>query len=142
MMRFTALVSSFALMFALSAFATTSQSSQKTATKAESSAQTGATAKNATKTSTQHPKKPATDVLAPAENISGTIAMIGRSGKEVTLIGSNGVPYDFDLTGKTKVEAANQRIAWNELSSETHKHATIHFLPTANGNMAETVQIS
>lgn len=145
MMKFTALLSSFVLMFALSSFAaqnskTTTQDSKANSNAVKTHTDTP-TNKKAAKT-TDHAKKPGTDVLAPAENLSGTISMIGRSGNEVTLIGSNGVPYDFDLTQHTKIEMANHKVPASQLGSETHKQATVHFLPTARGNMAKTIQIS
>lgn len=141
MVRLTALLSSLALMFALSSFAATNQNSKtnsKNATKAHTTVPAN---KKATKT-TQHAKTPAKNVLAPAENLSGTISMIGRSGKEVTLLGSNGVPYDFDLTNKTKIEMGSHKLPLSQLPSETHKQATVHFVPTARGNMAKSIQIS
>jgi invasion protein IalB len=144
MTRFTALLSSFALMFALSAFAANTQSSKDTTTNTNTAKTTSTTAKNATAnhSKAEQAKKPASDVLARAENLSGKISTIGSSGKEVTLMGANGVPYDFDLTGKTKIEVGNQRIASSQLTNETQKQATVHFVPTARGNVAETIQIS
>ena len=81
-------------------------------------------------------------MLASAENLSGTISSVDPSDKEVTLIGSNGVPYNFDLTKGTHIDASNKKIGANELAGESHKQATIHFLPTAHGNIAESIQIS
>jgi hypothetical protein len=147
MTRFIALpfslLSSCALMFALSAFAATTQGSKNTATNSNA-AKTQATAKNtaANHSKAQQSKKPASHALARAENLSGKISTIGSSGKEVTLMGANGVPYDFNLTSKTKIEAGNHKIPASELTNETQKQATVHFVPTARGNMAETIQIS
>lgn len=80
-------------------------------------------------------------VLASAEDLSGTIAMVDPSDKEVTLIGSNGVPYDFKLTKETAVELSNQKIGIKELNSESHKQATVHFVPRTDGNLAENIKI-
>lgn len=93
------------------------------------------------KKSTKKTPAKKSDVLASAENLSGTISYINPTTKEVTLIGSNGVPYDFQWTGKTRVETANQKLAKNQLSNEDHKDASIHFVPTARGNMAQNIQI-
>jgi hypothetical protein len=143
MTRFIALLSSFALMFALSAFAASTQNSKNTATNSNA-AKTQTTAKNTTAnhSKAQQSKKPASHVLARAEDLSGKISTIGSSGKEMTVMGANGVPYDFDLTSKTKIEAGNQKIPASDLTNETQKQATVHFVPTARGNMAETIQIS
>ncbi|MFZ0138855.1 MAG: hypothetical protein WAK89_17455 [Candidatus Sulfotelmatobacter sp.] len=80
--------------------------------------------------------------LASAEDLSGTISMVDPTNKEVTLIGSNGVPYDFRVTTKTLVELSSNKIGTNELASEDHKPATVHFVPMSNGNLAERIQIS
>jgi hypothetical protein len=81
------------------------------------------------------------DVLASAEDLSGTITIVDPSEKEVTVV-ANGVPYDFDLTRKTRVELSDKKIGVNELASETHKQATVHFVPTSRGNLADSIQIS
>jgi hypothetical protein len=128
MTRFTAFLSSLALMFALSAFATAQKIDQ--------------TSPNNANPKTIRNNKVKGDVLAPAQSLSGTISMIGPSGKEVTVIGLDGVPYDFNLTNQTKIEMGKARIHANDLANETHKQATVHFLPTARGNLAETIQIS
>lgn len=80
--------------------------------------------------------------LASAEDLSGTISVVDPTDKEVTLIGSNGVPYDFKVTTKTLVERSSNKIGTNELASEDHKQATVHFVPMSNGNLAERIQIS
>lgn len=141
MTRFAALLSSFVLMLAVCSFAAASQNSNSTTNTSKATANTAAANQAAKKTNAEKAKKSEVkDALATPETLSGTISMI--SGKEVTLIGSNGVPYDFDLTGKTRIEASNQKITPNELDREMHKQATVHFLPTAQGNMAETIQVA
>ncbi|MGB8115861.1 MAG: hypothetical protein WCF22_18920 [Candidatus Sulfotelmatobacter sp.] len=141
MTRFTALLALLVLALAVCSFATASQNSNNQASHSKTTANSAAANRSAKKAKTEHAKQStAKNVLAQPENLSGTISMI--SGKEVTLMGSNGVPYDFDLTGKTRIEASNQKLTPNELDREMHKQATVHFLPTAQGNMAETIQIS
>jgi hypothetical protein len=81
-------------------------------------------------------------MLAAAEEISGTIGFVGPSDKEVTLIGANGIPYDFQLSRTTDVGLAGKKIRPTELAQESHKQATIRFLPTAQGNLAQSVDIS
>ncbi|MGC2173583.1 MAG: hypothetical protein WA623_19510 [Candidatus Sulfotelmatobacter sp.] len=80
--------------------------------------------------------------LASAENLSGTITVVDPAAKELTLVGSNGVPYDFKLTRKTQVDLSTSKIGMNELASETNKQATIHFVPMSDGNFAESIQIT
>ncbi len=70
------------------------------------------------------------------------ITIVDPSHKEVTLLGSNGVPYDFELSGKTRIELSNKKVGAKALASEIHKEATVHFVPTSRGNLAESIQIS
>jgi len=116
------------------------------ATKSSSQAVSKTAAKAATtqKTTGQQAKKASakSDVLARAEELSGTVSFISPSDKEVTLIGANGVPYDFDLTRSTSVELAGKRVKPSELTGEKEKQATVRFLPTARGNMAQSVEVS
>jgi hypothetical protein len=153
--RILPLLFSFVLMFAVG-FCLASQSpaskdaankttTTKTTTKTakKSSATTHkSTAKTPAKSTTKTPAKETGHNLASAEDLSGTITTVDPSIKEVTLIGSNGVPYDFDLTHRTRVEVSNKQVATKELASESHKQATIHFVPTSHGNLAQNIQIS
>ncbi|MGA9977282.1 MAG: hypothetical protein WBQ08_01400 [Candidatus Sulfotelmatobacter sp.] len=83
-----------------------------------------------------------TRALSSAEDLSGTITFVDATGKEVTLVGPNGVPYDFQLNKKTQVELSNNKIGMNELGSESNKQATVHFVPRTDGNLAENIKIS
>lgn len=80
--------------------------------------------------------------LASAEDLSGTISRVDPTDKEVTVVGSNGVPYDFKITNRTLVELANNKIGMNELASESQKQVTVHFVPRTDGNLAENIKIS
>lgn len=80
--------------------------------------------------------------LASAEDLTGTISLVSPADKTLTLLGANGVPYDFQVTKKTQVELGDKSIAANELASEEHEQATIHFVPTSRGNLAESIRIS
>jgi hypothetical protein len=97
---------------------------------------------NAMKSMTQPATEKTNHALAPAEDLSGTISMIDATNKEITVIGSNGVPYDFELTKKTQVQLTNKTIELNELASESNKQATIHFIPRSDGNLAKSIRIS
>jgi len=135
---------SFVLMFAVGICLASPASGAKTTTTK--------TGNETTKSSpairkTENPKSKTTakmrsDVLASAEDLSGTITVVDPSDKEVTLVGSNGVVYDFDLTRRTRVELSDKTIGANQLAAETHKQATVHFVPTSRGNMADSIQIS
>jgi hypothetical protein len=80
-------------------------------------------------------------VLATPENLSGSIAAVYPSERVISVVGTNGVPYDFRVTKKTQIEMANQKVTLAELKNDLHDPASIHFVPQANGNRAETIQI-
>jgi hypothetical protein len=115
-------------------------------TKQANTATTAKTAKSmsATKNTAENTKKAAnkSQLLAAPEQLSGTISFIGASDREVTLRGSNGVPYDFVLTPKSKVDLAGHKISPQQLASDKGKNATVRFVPTARGNIARAVQIT
>ena len=115
----------------------TSNATTKAVTKAKS-----AVNKSAMKSTANHSTMRTNHALAAAEDLSGTITMIDPTDNKITLVGSNGVPYDFELTKRTKVEIANKKIGMNELASESHKQATIHFVPRSDGNLAASIQIN
>lgn len=110
----------------------------------DSTAKTSTKTSMKTKTTTTNSaaKSPANHALAAPENLSGSISVVDPTDKEVTLVGSNGVPYDFKLTKKTQVELSDKKIETNELATESHKQATVRFVPTSEGNLAESIQIS
>jgi hypothetical protein len=143
--RLGSLLFSVVLMLAVGlSLAATAPGSQGSTTKTHTQATAGSRAVTPEK-HTKSMRKPGAEkmghALASAEDLSGTITMVGPSDKEVTLIGSNGVPYDFQLTKKTEVELANQKIEANTLGGELYKQATVHFVPTSDGNLAETIEI-
>jgi hypothetical protein len=141
--RLMALLSSLTLMLVVCALASDNSSTKSSVTK--TATKTSADSTSTTKTAATHPASmPAQQsrVLASAEDLTGTITTVNASSKEVTLVGSNGVPYDFDLTGKTNIELSNQKLTQNELANETYKQATVRFVPTSRGNIAKSIQIT
>lgn len=57
-------------------------------------------------------------VFASAEELGGTVGLVAPSDKEITLVGANGVPYDFHLSRTTKVECEGKKIKATELAEE------------------------
>jgi hypothetical protein len=126
---FTALFSSFVLTLAACSFAATT--SKESPIKAATEMST-----NSSSAKSMH------DVLASSEDLSGTISFIAPSDKEVTLMGANGTPYDFRITSTTEIDMAGRKINETELANENHKQATVRFLPTSQGNLAESIKIA
>jgi hypothetical protein len=126
-----ALFSSCVLTLAVCSFAANSSNSRESPNKTGTEMSTKSSAAKS-----EH------DVLAPAEDLTGTISFVASSDKEVTLMSPNGTPYDFQVTRTTRIDLAGRRISEMELANENHKRATVRFLPTGQGNLAETLEIS
>jgi len=139
-MLFTFLLT-LAVSVSLAAPAPGSKDSKEATTKATAKTKPSASKRAEMSTAKSSARKTA-HVLASAEDLSGTITVVDPTDKEVTLIGSNGIPYDFKLTKKTQLELSNSKIGMNELASESHKQATVHFVPRSDGNLAESIQIN
>jgi hypothetical protein len=143
--RFIPLFVAFAWMLTIglpAANAASSSSNSKTKTTATTPKAKPSPNRAAEKANTKHAARPTRHVLASAEDLSGTITMVDPNDQEVTLLGSNGIPYDFKLTGKTLVELSNNKIGINQLASESNQPATIHFVPRSDGNLAKSIQIA
>jgi hypothetical protein len=130
--RFRALLLAFMLVFAVGiSLAKTSGSASNPQTNPKAMHQ---------QAKAEHSKKGAI-VLAAPENLSGTIAAVNLSDEVISLTGTNGVPYDFRVNRRTRMEMANQKVTLSELANDVHDRASIHFVPQSNGNRAETIQV-
>jgi hypothetical protein len=134
----------FALVFAVASSVASPALETKTSTPKSTTetANHSATSNSTAKSTPKATAKKQNHALASAEELSGAITAVDPSDKEVTLVGSNGVPYDFDLGKTTRVELSGQKIAASQIAGETNKQATVHFVPTARGNLADSIQIS
>lgn len=127
---------SFVLTFVIgTSLARAAQASSKPAAKAKVQENTNDSVKKSV-------TKRVGDTLASSEELSGTIGYVSPSAKELTLMGANGIPYDFDLTAMSRIEQSGSKIARSELTDQSHKQATIKFVPTKRGNLAERVEIT
>jgi len=80
--------------------------------------------------------------FAKAETISGTLQMVVAEKKIVILADSAGTPFNFKVTGATRIKVAGKKAKLNDLASQTSKTASVKFLPTRSGNVAQTIEIS
>jgi outer membrane lipoprotein-sorting protein len=79
--------------------------------------------------------------LAKAETISGTLQMVAVEKKMVVLTDSAGTPFDFKVAGATQIKVAGKKAKLGDLASETNKAASVKFLPTRSGNVAQSIEI-
>jgi outer membrane lipoprotein-sorting protein len=80
--------------------------------------------------------------FAKAETISGTLQMVVTDKKILVLTDSSGTPFNFKVTGATRIKVAGKKAKLDELTSQTNKAASVKFLPTRSGNVAQSVEIS
>jgi hypothetical protein len=80
---------------------------------------------------------------AASETLSGTISAVDTDKKIVVVSGSNGVPYDFMVTGGTKITVGGSKAKLADLSGDTSKQATVTFMAEKKrGNMARSIEIT
>ena len=80
-------------------------------------------------------------VLGKAENLSGTISMVNEKDDVLSLVGSNGVPYDFRLTAHTQFKIGGKTAKFADLKDEMNRRATVDFVPMSDGNLVNTLHV-
>jgi threonine dehydrogenase-like Zn-dependent dehydrogenase len=76
-----------------------------------------------------------------AETISGTLSMVVTDKKLVVLTGTGGVPYNFKVTGSTRIKVGGKKVKLDELAGQTNKLATVKFLSLPSGNIAQSIEV-
>ena len=76
------------------------------------------------------------------ETLSGTISSVKSDEKLVVVTSSAGVPYDFKVTGATKIKVGDQKGKLDDLSGATNKQVSVAYLPTRTGNVARSIEVS
>ncbi len=80
---------------------------------------------------------------AASEELSGTLTTVDADKKLVVVNGSNGVPYDFTVSGATKITVGGSKAKLADLSGATSKQATVKFMAEKKrGNMARSIEIT
>ncbi len=78
-----------------------------------------------------------------SETLSGTLSAVDADKKLVVVNGSNGVPYDFMVSGATKITVGGSKAKLADLSGDTSKQATVTFMAEKKrGNMARTIEVT
>lgn len=80
--------------------------------------------------------------LGPAETLSGKIAIVDTAQKLLVVEGARGVTYSFVLRAGTRITSGGQRVKLDELPAHKGKQASVKFVPTRRGNLAQTVEIT
>ncbi len=80
--------------------------------------------------------------LGKAETISGTISMVSTDERLVVVAGSSGVPYNFKVTGATRIRIDGKRAKLADLAEQTKKKVSVKFIPRRSGNIAQSIEVS
>lgn len=76
-----------------------------------------------------------------AETVSGTLAMVVTDKKLVVLTGTGGVPYNFKVTGSTRIKVDGKKAKLDELAGLGKRAVTVKFLPVRAGNIAQSIEV-
>ncbi|MGH9327959.1 MAG: hypothetical protein ACRD2B_14920 [Terriglobia bacterium] len=77
------------------------------------------------------------------QELSGTLSMVDAGQKVVVITNSDGTPFDFKVTRRTRIEVNGQKANLDSLSDQTSKQASIKYRDALNrGLLAETIQLS
>lgn len=76
------------------------------------------------------------------QTVSGTVTSVDPDKKLVVLKDSNGIPFDFMVSGATKITSGGKRAKLADLSGDTNKQATVTFMAERKGNMARSIEIT
>jgi hypothetical protein len=99
-------------------------------------------AANSTNTKANTPKAKVMRTAWPPETISGKIALVDPDRKLVVIQSPDGVPYDLDVTARTRIESGDRSIVFNDLTQDVNKGVTVKIVPEHRGDIAESIRIS
>ena len=85
-------------------------------------------------------EKPKAEAVKP-ETISGTLQMVVADKKLVVLTDSSGIPFDFKVSGATRVKVGGKKAKLDDLAAQTSKSASVKFLPLRTGNVAQSIEV-
>ncbi|HEV2491640.1 MAG TPA: hypothetical protein VG204_01055 [Terriglobia bacterium] len=75
------------------------------------------------------------------ETMSGTILLVKSEDKLVVVNSSAGTPYDFKVSGGTKIKVGDKAGKLDDLAGATGKQATVNYVPTRTGNAAKSIDV-
>jgi hypothetical protein len=75
------------------------------------------------------------------EKLSGTIAMVDPAKKLLVVQGPDRVPFDIDLTARTRIRSGDRTITMKDLSDQLNKPVSVDFTPESRGDIANSIEI-
>ena len=80
------------------------------------------------------------DEVWPAETLSGKIMKV-LPDQHLVILRADGVPYDFRVTARTRIQENNQALTLDRLASDKNQNASVRFTPEGIGDMASAIHV-
>jgi hypothetical protein len=77
----------------------------------------------------------------PTETLSGKITVADPVQKVVVVKTSDGVPYDIEITAKTRIRSGDQTLRMSDLTQDINKQVSVEFVPEHRGDVARSIRI-
>ena len=61
--------------------------------------------------------------------------------KLVVIKTSDGVPFDFDITPNTRINASDHAVTLKDLMMDLNKQVSVKFVPERRGDVARSIKI-
>ncbi len=75
-------------------------------------------------------------------NLSGSIWMVDTTGRIVVVMAPNGVPFDLQVTPRTRIEVSDRPANLAELAGQIHKDVLVNLAPERSGDIALSIQVT
>jgi hypothetical protein len=77
----------------------------------------------------------------PPETISGSIMLVDPAAKILVVQDAGGTPFDLIVNTRTRIEGGGNKLTLNDLEGDTHKGASVRFIPERGGDVALSIQV-
>ena len=77
----------------------------------------------------------------PQETISGSIMSVDLAAKIVVVQDAGGTPFDLIVNTRTRIEGDGNKLTLKDLEGDTHKGASVRFIPERGGDVARSIQV-
>ena len=95
----------------------------------------------AAKAETSAAEKPKAAAVKP-ETLSGTLQSVAADKKLVLVTGASGIPFNFKVTGATKIKVGGTKAKLAALAGATGKSVSVKFLAAKKaGNIAQSIEV-
>jgi hypothetical protein len=96
----------------------------------------------AAKTNKNMTKTAAAPRAWPQEALTGRITMVDPGQNLVVVQTSDGVPYDLNVTTKTRIKSGDRSVALKDLTRDINTQVSVEFIPERRGDVARSIRIS